>query len=109
MAAARCCYGRGIAGDTAGNSPASKWVAFSAIAEHLGYGRRYTTRSNQVHRSFEDTAFKQRALDLVMTAEHSGGASNLRQDWASGPARMPTSVMRRTSSQRNRRAWLGGL
>ena len=60
--------GRGTAGDTTGNSPGSNWVAFNAIAEHLDYGRRYTTRSNQVQRSFEDTSLKQRALDLVSTA-----------------------------------------
>jgi phage/plasmid-like protein (TIGR03299 family) len=29
--------GRGTAGDTTGNSPGSKWVAFNAIAEHLDY------------------------------------------------------------------------
>ena len=39
--------GRGGAGDTTGNSPGSKWTAFNAIAEHLDYGRRYTTRTNQ--------------------------------------------------------------
>jgi hypothetical protein len=60
--------GRGIAGDTTGNSPGTKWVAFNAIAEHLDYGRRYTTRTNQVQRSFEDTALKQRALELVSAA-----------------------------------------
>jgi phage/plasmid-like protein (TIGR03299 family) len=60
--------GRGIEGDTTGNSPGSKWVAFNAIAEHLDYGRRYTTRSNQMQRSFEDTSLKQRALELVTTA-----------------------------------------
>jgi phage/plasmid-like protein (TIGR03299 family) len=60
--------GRGAAGDTTGNSPGTKWVAFNAIAEHLDYGRRYTNRTNQVQRSFEDTAFKQRALDLVLAA-----------------------------------------
>jgi hypothetical protein len=54
--------GRGSAGDTTGNSPGSKWVAFNAIAEHLDYGRRYTARTNQVQRSFEDVALKQRAL-----------------------------------------------
>ena len=43
--------------------PRIKWVAFNAIAEHLDYGRRYTTRTNQVQRSFEDTSLKQRALD----------------------------------------------
>jgi hypothetical protein len=60
--------GRGVAGDTTGNSPGSKWVAFNAIAEHLDYGRRYTSRTNQVQRSFEDTALKQRALELVAAA-----------------------------------------
>jgi len=60
--------GRGAAGDTTGNSPGSKWVAFNAIGEHLDYGRRYTARTNQVQRSFEDTALKQRALELVLDA-----------------------------------------
>jgi phage/plasmid-like protein (TIGR03299 family) len=60
--------GRGTPGDTTGNSPGSKWVAFNAIAEHLDYGRRYTTRTNQMQRSFEDTSIKQRALELVMAA-----------------------------------------
>jgi len=60
--------GRGAAGDTTGNSPGTKWVAFNAIAEHLDYGRRYTSRTNQVQRSFEDTSLKQRALDLVLAA-----------------------------------------
>jgi phage/plasmid-like protein (TIGR03299 family) len=60
--------GRGSAGDTTGNSPGSKWVAYNAIAEHLDHGRRYTTRSNQMQRSFEDTALKQRALELVVAA-----------------------------------------
>jgi phage/plasmid-like protein (TIGR03299 family) len=62
------CRGRGTAGDTTGNSPGTKWVAFNAIAEHLDYGRRYTSRTSQVQRSFEDTALKQRALDLVLAA-----------------------------------------
>ena len=60
--------GRGAAGETTGNSSGTKWTAFNAIAEHLDYGRRYTTRSNQVRRSFEDTALKQRALALVAAA-----------------------------------------
>jgi len=60
--------GRGGAGDTTGHSPGTKWTAFNAIAEHLDYGRRYTTRTNQVQRSFEDTSRKQRALDLVAAA-----------------------------------------
>jgi phage/plasmid-like protein (TIGR03299 family) len=60
--------GRGSQGDTTGNSPGTKWVGFNAIAEHLDYGRRYTTRTNQLQRSFEDTSLKQRALDLVRAA-----------------------------------------
>jgi phage/plasmid-like protein (TIGR03299 family) len=60
--------GRGSAGDTTGNCPGTKWTAFNAIAEHLDYGRRYTARTNQVQRSFEDTALKQRALELVLAA-----------------------------------------
>ena len=60
--------GHGVAGDTTGNSPGTKWTAFNAIAEHVDYGRRYTARTNQVQRSFEDTALKQRALDLVVAA-----------------------------------------
>jgi phage/plasmid-like protein (TIGR03299 family) len=60
--------GEGVAGDTTGNSPGTQWVAINAIAEHLDFGRRYTARTNQVQRSFEDTALKQRALDLVLAA-----------------------------------------
>jgi hypothetical protein len=50
------------------NSPGSKRTAFNAIAELLDYGRRYTGRTNQVQRSFEDTALKQRAIGLVIAA-----------------------------------------
>ncbi|MGZ4182006.1 MAG: hypothetical protein ACXVUL_15150 [Solirubrobacteraceae bacterium] len=39
-----------------------------ATANNLDYGRRYTSRTNQVQRSFEDTALKQRALELVAAA-----------------------------------------
>ncbi len=60
--------GRGPAGDTTGNSPGSKWVAWNAVCEQLDYGRRYTTRTNQVQRSFEDVALKHRALQLVIAA-----------------------------------------
>jgi phage/plasmid-like protein (TIGR03299 family) len=37
--------GRGIAGDTTGNSPETKWTAFNAIAEHLDYLKRPVIRS----------------------------------------------------------------
>jgi elongation factor P hydroxylase len=43
-------------------------VAFNAIAEHLDYGRRYTSRTNQIQRSFEDATLKQLALELVLAA-----------------------------------------
>ncbi|OAI40067.1 hypothetical protein AYO39_00205 [Actinobacteria bacterium SCGC AG-212-D09] len=51
-----------------GNSPGTKWVAFNAIAEHLDYGRRYPSRTNQAQRSLEVAALKQRALDVVLAA-----------------------------------------
>jgi elongation factor P hydroxylase len=60
--------GQGIAGDTTGNSPGTRCIAFNAIAEHLDFGRPYTTRTNQIQRSFEDPALKQRALELVVAA-----------------------------------------
>jgi hypothetical protein len=47
------CCGRGAAWGTTDNSPASKWTAFNAIAEHLDCGWRYTSATNQVQRSFE--------------------------------------------------------
>ena len=50
--------GPGIAGDTTGNSPGTKWTGFNAVAEHLENGRRYTNRTNQVQRCFEDTTLK---------------------------------------------------
>lgn len=39
-----------------------------AVQGPLGYGRRYTARTNQAHRSFVDVALKQRALELVIAA-----------------------------------------
>ncbi len=60
--------GRGIAGDTTGNSPGTKWVAFNAVAEYADYGRRYSKRTDQVQRSFEDVSLKQRALELITNA-----------------------------------------
>jgi phage/plasmid-like protein (TIGR03299 family) len=58
----------GPAGDTRGSSPGSKWCAANAIAEYADFGRRYTKRSNQVQRSFEDTQLKQRGLEPVLAA-----------------------------------------
>jgi phage/plasmid-like protein (TIGR03299 family) len=61
-------HGQGPAGDTRGGAPDTKWCAANAIAEYADFGRRYTKRSNQVQRSFEDTLLKQRGLDLLLEA-----------------------------------------
>jgi hypothetical protein len=60
--------GQGPVGDTTGNSPGTKWAAANAIAEFSDFGRRYTKRTDQVQRSFEDTGSKQRGLELVLGA-----------------------------------------
>lgn len=60
--------GRGHAGDTSGNSPGTKWAAANAIAEYADFGRRYTKRTDQVQRSFEDGELKQRGYELVKAA-----------------------------------------
>jgi hypothetical protein len=60
--------GQGPAGDTSGSSPGTKWAAANAIAEYADFGRRYTRRTDQVQRSFEDTQLKQRGLELVLGA-----------------------------------------
>lgn len=60
--------GRGPDGDTTGNSPKSKWMAANSVAEHADWMRRYTKRTDQMQRSFEDTQLKQRALDLIVAA-----------------------------------------
>jgi hypothetical protein len=60
--------GQGPAGDTSGNSSGTKWAAANAIAEYADFGRRYTWRTDQVQRSFEDTGLKQRGLELVLGA-----------------------------------------
>jgi phage/plasmid-like protein (TIGR03299 family) len=60
--------GKGDDGDTRGNAPGTKWVAVNAIAEYSDWGRKMTSRGNQVARSFEDTTIKQQALELVLSA-----------------------------------------
>ena len=60
--------GNGPAGDTRGNAPGTKWTAYNAVAEYADFGRIYTKRTDQVHRSFEDNNLKQRAFDLVVSA-----------------------------------------
>jgi hypothetical protein len=61
-------HGNGPAGDTAGNSPGTKWCAWNAVAEHADWCRRYTKRTDQVQRSFEDQDIKEKALKLVVAA-----------------------------------------
>ena len=60
--------GQGPAGDTSGNAPGSKWCAANAVAEFSDFGRRYTKRTDQVQRSFEQGDLKQRGLELVLAA-----------------------------------------
>lgn len=60
--------GDGPAGDTGGNSAGTKWAAANAVAEYADFGRRYTRRTSQIQRSFEDGALKQRGLELVLAA-----------------------------------------
>jgi phage/plasmid-like protein (TIGR03299 family) len=55
-------------GDTTGNSPGTKWVAANAVAEYADWFRRYTVRTDQMARSFEDQDMKQRGLTLVQNA-----------------------------------------
>jgi hypothetical protein len=55
-------------GDASGKSPDIKWAAFNAVPEHLEYGPRCTSLTNQVQRSFGDAALKQRAGVRVLAA-----------------------------------------
>ena len=49
--------------------PGSKWVAWNAVAEPPQLiWRRCMTRANQVQRSFEDIALKQRTFDEAIAA-----------------------------------------
>ena len=60
--------GQGPAGDTTGNSPGTRWAAANAIAEFSDFGRRYTKRTDQMQRSFEQGQLKQAGLELVLAA-----------------------------------------
>lgn len=60
--------GTGPGGDTTGNSPGTKWCAANAVAEYADWFRRYTNRTDQMARSFEDQSLKQRGLELVKAA-----------------------------------------
>jgi phage/plasmid-like protein (TIGR03299 family) len=60
--------GQGPDGDTSGNSGQSAWTLANAMCEWSDFGRRYTVRTDQVQRSFEDRGYKQEAIDRVMDA-----------------------------------------
>lgn len=60
--------GDGPNGDTTGNSPGTKWCAANAVAEYSDWFRRYTNRTDQMARSFEDHSVKQKGLELVIAA-----------------------------------------
>lgn len=60
--------GKGPDGDTTGNSPRTKWCAVNSFAEYADWSRRYTKRTDQMQRSFEDGDLKQQALELVVAA-----------------------------------------
>ena len=60
--------GQGPAGDTSGNSPGTRWAAANAVVEFSDFNRRYTKRTSQIQRSFEDGELKQKGLELVLTA-----------------------------------------
>jgi phage/plasmid-like protein (TIGR03299 family) len=60
--------GNNPTGDTTGNSPGTKWCAANAVAEYADWFRRYTIRTDQMARSFEDQGLKQRGLALVEAA-----------------------------------------
>lgn len=60
--------GAGPEGDTSGNSPGTKWCAANAVAEWADWNRRYTKKTDQMARSFEDQKLKQRGLELVLAA-----------------------------------------
>jgi hypothetical protein len=64
----RSSWTHGRAGDPPRDAAGKKWYVLNTIAEHADYGGRYTKRSNQVQRSFEDTQLKQRGLELVLGA-----------------------------------------
>jgi hypothetical protein len=59
--------GCGTTEDTTGNSPASKWLAFPAIAEHLDFRRRYTSRPTRPSAPSR-TSMKRRAFELLPAA-----------------------------------------
>jgi phage/plasmid-like protein (TIGR03299 family) len=55
------------ANDTQGNSPGTAWTYANAVAEFGDWERRYTKRTDQMQRSFEDTGgLKQKGLDQAV-------------------------------------------
>jgi phage/plasmid-like protein (TIGR03299 family) len=55
-------------GDTQGNAPGSKWAAVNAIVEHTDWIRPLNSGSQRLARVIDDTARKNRALELVSAA-----------------------------------------
>lgn len=55
-------------GDTRGNAPGSKWCAVNAVAEYADWMRRTTKRTDQMSRSFEDSAMKQMGFEAILAA-----------------------------------------
>lgn len=60
--------GQGSDGNTIGNAPGTKWAAVNAVGEWSDWYRQRNKNTNQVVRSFEDSALKQRALKVVSAA-----------------------------------------
>jgi hypothetical protein len=57
-----------VGSEPCGSTPTVAEMGPLGPSPYLDYDRRYTTRTNQLQRSFEDTALKQRALELVVAA-----------------------------------------
>jgi phage/plasmid-like protein (TIGR03299 family) len=60
--------GQGEEGDTRGNAPGTAWTAYNTITEYADWNRRYTKRTDQMQRSFEDHDLANRGLELVLAA-----------------------------------------
>jgi phage/plasmid-like protein (TIGR03299 family) len=61
-------HGEGPAGDTRANTGGTAWGLLRSMGEFADYGRRYTVRTDQMQRSFEDRSLKQEGLELVLAS-----------------------------------------
>lgn len=61
-------HGAGLDGDTTGNAPGTKWAAVNAVGEWSDWYRQRNKNTEQMLRSFEDGALKQRALKALVAA-----------------------------------------